>query len=111
MIVVDAKSPYKTLADLTAAMKAKGDKATYATASPIQHDHGRNLQEHDRRAGGRGTYKTAPDSLNEMLSGKLDYGTHDPVFALRAAARRPDAHSGRLHRHAACRYPGPPDHD
>ncbi len=27
-------------------------------------------------------YKTAPDSLNEMLSGKVDYGMHDPVFSL-----------------------------
>ena len=34
MLVVDAKSPYKTVAELTAAMKAKGDKATYATAAP-----------------------------------------------------------------------------
>ncbi len=34
MLVVDAKSPYKTVADLTAAMKPKGDKATYATAAP-----------------------------------------------------------------------------
>ena len=45
--------------------------------------HGRNLQERrpaSRRS--RSTYKTAPDSLNEMLSGKLDYGMHDPVFSL-----------------------------
>jgi len=28
------------------------------------------------------SYRTAPDSLNEMLSGKLDYAMHDPVFAL-----------------------------
>jgi tripartite-type tricarboxylate transporter receptor subunit TctC len=28
------------------------------------------------------SYRTAPDSLNEMLSGKLDYGMHDPVFSL-----------------------------
>ena len=27
-------------------------------------------------------YKTAPDLLNEMLSGKVDYGMHDPVFSL-----------------------------
>jgi len=34
MLVVDAKSPYKTVADLTEAMKKKGAKATYATAAP-----------------------------------------------------------------------------
>ena len=35
MILVDAKSPYQTLADLTAAMKQKGTKASYATAAPF----------------------------------------------------------------------------
>src|SRR4029078_10200455 len=34
MLVVAAKSPYKTVADLTAAMKQKGDKASYATSAP-----------------------------------------------------------------------------
>ena len=27
-------------------------------------------------------YKDAAGSLNELVDGKLDYGTHDPVFAL-----------------------------
>jgi tripartite-type tricarboxylate transporter receptor subunit TctC len=27
-------------------------------------------------------YRSAPDSLNELTSGKLDYGMHDPIFAL-----------------------------
>src|SRR5690349_15985365 len=33
MLVVDAKSPYKSVDELTAAMKQKGDKASYATAA------------------------------------------------------------------------------
>jgi tripartite-type tricarboxylate transporter receptor subunit TctC len=82
MLVVDAKSPYKTVADLTAAMKAKGDKATYATAAPT----GRIMGEIYKNATGikavEVNYKTAPDSLNEMTSGKVDYGLHDPVFSL-----------------------------
>ena len=82
MLVVDAKSPYKTVAELTAAMKQKGDKATYAAAAPTGTHHGRDLQG-DRRQGGRGrTTGTPPDSLNDMLSGAVDYGMHDPVFAL-----------------------------
>ena len=28
------------------------------------------------------SYKTAPDSLNELLSGKTDYGMLDPAFSL-----------------------------
>src|SRR5262245_40374942 len=82
MLVVDAKSPYQTVADLTAAMKAKGDKATYATAAPT----GRIMGEIYKNATGitavEVNYKTAPDSLNEMTSGKVDYGLHDPVFSL-----------------------------
>jgi tripartite-type tricarboxylate transporter receptor subunit TctC len=82
MLVVDAKSPYKTVADLTAAMKLKGDKATYATAAPT----GKIMGEIYKNATGvkavEVSYKTAPDSLNELTSGKLDYGMHDPVFSL-----------------------------
>ena len=85
MLVVDAKSPYKTVAELTAAMKVKGDKATYASAAPT----GTIMGEIYKNATGvkavEVVYKTAPDSLNEILSGKLDYGMHDPVFSLAQA--------------------------
>lgn len=82
MIVVAQDSPYKTLAELTAAMKAKGDKASYASAAPA----GTILGELYKAATGiqavEVVYKTASDSLNELTNGKLDYGAHDPVFAL-----------------------------
>jgi tripartite-type tricarboxylate transporter receptor subunit TctC len=82
MLVVDAKSPYKSVAELTAGMKQKGDKASYATAAPT----GRIMGELYKRATGINpvevNYRTAPDSLNEMASGKLDFGMHDPVFSL-----------------------------
>jgi tripartite-type tricarboxylate transporter receptor subunit TctC len=82
MLVVDAKGPHQTVAALTAAMKAKGDKASFATAAPS----GRIMAAIYRQAAGLSAvevnYKTAADSLNEMTSGKLDYGMHDPVFSL-----------------------------
>jgi tripartite-type tricarboxylate transporter receptor subunit TctC len=63
-------------------MKKKGDKATYATAAP----NGIIMGELYKAATGvqavEVNYKSAPDSLNEILSGKLDYGMHDPVFSL-----------------------------
>jgi len=43
MVLVDAKSPHQTLADLTAAMKLKGAKASYATAAPFGTVVGENL--------------------------------------------------------------------
>jgi tripartite-type tricarboxylate transporter receptor subunit TctC len=82
MLVVDAKSPYQTVADLTAAMKKKGDKATYATAAPTGKIMGEIYKDVMKLKAVEVNYKTAPDSLNEMLSGKLDYGMHDPVFSL-----------------------------
>ena len=82
MMVVDAKSPYKTVADVTAAMKPKGEKATYATAAPT----GTVMGELYKVATGvravEVNYKNAVDSLNDQLSGAVDYGMHDPVYAL-----------------------------
>jgi tripartite-type tricarboxylate transporter receptor subunit TctC len=82
MLVVDAKSPYKTVAELTAAMKQKGDKASFATAA----NPGRIMAAIYKNTAGLGAvevqYRSAPDSLNEMSSGRLDYGLHDPIFAL-----------------------------
>jgi tripartite-type tricarboxylate transporter receptor subunit TctC len=85
MLVVDAKSPYKTVADLTEAMRRKGDKATYATSAPT----GRIMGELYKNATGlksvEVSYRTASDSLNEILSSKVDYGMHEPIFALAQA--------------------------
>jgi tripartite-type tricarboxylate transporter receptor subunit TctC len=82
MLVVDAKSSYKTVAELTEAMKKKGDKATYASAAPTGTIMGEIYKDVTGIKAVEVNYKTAPDSLNEMLSGKIDYGMHDPVFSL-----------------------------
>jgi len=85
MLVVDAKSPYKTVAELTAAMKQKGDKASYATAA----NPGRIMGAIFKNTAGLNAvevqYRSAPDSLNETQSGRIDYGLHDPIFALAQA--------------------------
>jgi len=82
MLVVDAKSPYKTVAELTEAMKKKGDKASYAYAAPTGHIMGEIYKDKTGIKAIEINYRTAPDSLNEMLSGKLDFAMHDPVFSL-----------------------------
>ena len=82
MLVVDAKSPYKTTAELTAAMKKKGDKATYASAAPTGTIMGELYKVATGVSAVEVTYKTAPDSLNDLASGAVDYGMHDPVFSL-----------------------------
>ena len=82
MITVDPKSPYKTLQDLTAAMKAKGEKGTYATSATS----GKVLGELYKSIAGlktvEVTYRMAQDSLNDLASGAVDFGAHDPQFTL-----------------------------
>jgi tripartite-type tricarboxylate transporter receptor subunit TctC len=84
------RAPYKTVAELTAAVKKKGKDANYAVAANPGRIMGAIYKD---KAGLQATevlYRTAPDSLNEMQTGKLDYGLHDAVFAM--AQRR----QGRL---------------
>jgi tripartite-type tricarboxylate transporter receptor subunit TctC len=82
MLAVAAGSPYKSVAELTAAMKAKGAKgsfATYATTAKI-------MGELYRQQAGLETvevsYKVGADTLNDLKSGALDFGMYDPVFAM-----------------------------
>jgi tripartite-type tricarboxylate transporter receptor subunit TctC len=82
MVLVDAKSPHKTLADLTKAMLAKGDKASYATAAPFGTVVGEVYKAGTGIKANEVVYKNAIDSLNEQLGGVLDYSVHDPVYAL-----------------------------
>jgi tripartite-type tricarboxylate transporter receptor subunit TctC len=85
MVVVPVSSPYKTLAELTEAMKKKGDKASYAQSNTT----GKVMGELYRQATGitavEVPYRTANDSVNDFTSGRLDYGMMDPVFALSQA--------------------------
>jgi tripartite-type tricarboxylate transporter receptor subunit TctC len=82
MVMVPANSPYKTLGELTEAMKKKGEQANYAQSNTT----GKVMGELYKRATGikavEVPYRTANDSLNDFASGRLDYGMMDPVFAL-----------------------------
>jgi tripartite-type tricarboxylate transporter receptor subunit TctC len=66
-------------------MKQKGTKASYATSAP----NGTLMGEvYKARTGVQAleiNYKTAADSLNEMLSGKTDYGMMDPQYSMAQA--------------------------
>jgi len=82
MIAVDAKSPYKTLAQLTEAMKKKGDKATYGTSATTGTVMGEIYKARTGIKAVEVQYKTGSDSLNDQLSGRLDYTALDPVYAI-----------------------------
>jgi tripartite-type tricarboxylate transporter receptor subunit TctC len=79
MIAVRADGPWKTVPELTAAMKEKGDKASYAFANPTSKVLGALYKE---RAGLQAVevgYRTGADYLNELYSGKIDYAVVDNI--------------------------------
>ena len=88
MFVVASDSPIKDLKELTRMLKEKGTNASYATAATS----GKVLGEIYKQVAGvepvEVSFKDAKDSLNDMLSGALDYGVHDPVFALSQAKEK-----------------------
>jgi tripartite-type tricarboxylate transporter receptor subunit TctC len=85
MIVVDAKSPYKSIAELTAAMKKKGKDATWASAATSGIVLGEMYKAKTGIEAVEVRYKDSAGSLNDMASGRVDYGSHDPVFSLSQA--------------------------
>ena len=73
ILMVRQESPWKTVAELTAAMKAKGDKASYGYGSPPALA---SSELYKARAGLKAVgipYKTSMASLPEMFSGELDF--------------------------------------
>ena len=73
ILMVRTESPWKNVAELTAAMKQKGDKASYGYGSPPALA---SAEFYKSRAGLSAVgipYKTSMASLPEMFSGELDF--------------------------------------
>jgi tripartite-type tricarboxylate transporter receptor subunit TctC len=81
MVVVGLSSPYKSIGELTTAMKDKGDRATYSTTNPPARVVGAMYKETSGVSAVEVQYKTSADALNDLTSGALDFGIYDPVFA------------------------------
>lgn len=80
-IAVSVSSPHKTMAELTAAMKAKGDKASYSTNNPPARVVGAMYKEKAGLNSVEVQYRSSADTLNDVMSGAVDYAIYDPVFA------------------------------
>ncbi len=85
MLVVAAKQPWRTLAELTAAMKRKGEQATYGASANIGLIMGGMYRELAGLAAVDVQYKSAPDSLNDLASGALDFALYDPIVSMSQA--------------------------
>lgn len=82
MLVVDANSPYKSLSELTGAMRKKGEKSSYAYASPFAKAIAETYKVAEKLKSVEVAYKSSEDSLNDMASGAVDFGVIDPLMGL-----------------------------
>ena len=87
ILVVDAKSDIKTVADLTARLKAKNGDGKYATATISQ----RLVSPwYLQTVGAEATevgYKSTADAINDISAGFIDFVFADATFALAQAAQ------------------------
>ena len=82
VFAVDAKSPIKTLAELTDHLKKKGDKATYGVAANTGLV---SAELYMRVAGVKATkaqYREMGTLMNDMFAGSIDYTAGDPIWAV-----------------------------
>jgi tripartite-type tricarboxylate transporter receptor subunit TctC len=85
MIAVRADAPWKTLPELTAALKGKGDKASYAISNPSAKVVGALYLEKAGLTAAEISYRTSADYLNDLASGNIDFAIPDNVFAVTQA--------------------------
>lgn len=85
MMVVDAKSPFKSVAEVTEFLKKKGDKATYATSASTGTVMGEIYKAKTGTKAVEVIFRVGADSLNDLQSGAIDYGMYDPVFTMSQA--------------------------
>jgi tripartite-type tricarboxylate transporter receptor subunit TctC len=85
MLVVAANSPYKSVDELTKAMKAKGANASFATGAVPGTIMGALYNQEAGLQAVEVVYRNVADALGEMASGKIDYGFFDPIFGLAQA--------------------------
>jgi tripartite-type tricarboxylate transporter receptor subunit TctC len=85
MMVVNNNSKIKTVQEMTAFLKTKGDKATYSTSATSGTVMGEMYKAITGVKAVEVTYRIAQDSLSDLQSGHVDYGMLDPQFASAAA--------------------------
>ena len=85
MLAVEARRPWQTLDELTAHLRGRGDKASYAAAANSGVIMCALYKEAAHLAAVEVNYRMAQDQLNDMASGTVDFGCNDPLFTLAQA--------------------------
>ncbi len=82
MLVVDPSKPWKDVAELTAAMKEKGEKGSYAISNTIGKVMGAIYKKQAGLNAIEVPYKSTTDTLNDLKSGAVDYAFHDNTSSI-----------------------------
>ena len=82
MLVVHPDKPWKTVAELTAYVKERGDKATYGVSATSGIVMGALYKQEAGLKSVEVTYRMAQDSMNDLSSGAVDYALLDPQFTM-----------------------------
>jgi tripartite-type tricarboxylate transporter receptor subunit TctC len=82
MLAVRKESPYNSAKELAEAMKAKGEKASFAYANPTAKVLGALYREKAGLQSVDIAYRTGADFLNDLASGAIDYAIPDNVQAM-----------------------------
>jgi tripartite-type tricarboxylate transporter receptor subunit TctC len=85
VIAVDAKSPVKSLADLTALLKQKKEKATFGVSSNTGLVTAELYKKVADVEAVKAQYRDMGTLMNDMSAGSLDFASGDPVWAVENA--------------------------
>jgi len=85
MLVVSARSPWKSARELADAMKQKGDKATYAISNTVGKVMGATFKKEAGLTAVEVSYKATSDSYNDIDSGAVDFAFQDNISAIAMA--------------------------
>jgi tripartite-type tricarboxylate transporter receptor subunit TctC len=80
LFTVPANSPHKTVAELTAALKTKKDKGSYAATNNTAIILGETYKQSAGLETVQVNYRTNVDYVNDLAGGRLDFVLVDPVF-------------------------------
>ena len=82
VLAVSANSPAKTVAELIALVKAKGDKSSFGAPTNLALAAGSLFNERTGLKSVPVNYKSTPEALNDLNNGFIDFVWSDATFAL-----------------------------
>ena len=85
MVVVRADRPWKNIAELTAYLKEKKDKASYGSSATIAKVAGEMYKQIAGLEVAEVTYRAGPDMLSDLHGGSIDFAVLDPLSSLAQA--------------------------